>query len=43
MGWAVAIGLLRGYKDASLRPAGSVTRVEVAAIMYRFVNSIRRG
>lgn len=35
--WAVAEGLLRGYEDATLRPAANATRAECAALMLRLV------
>ena len=39
MRWAVGTGLLNGYEDGTIRPENPVTRAEVAAMMYRFVNS----
>ena len=41
MRWAVAAGLLVGYEDGTIRPTNPVTRAEVAAIMYRYVNSVK--
>ena len=38
MQWAVENGLISGYPDNTLRPQGTVTRAEVAAIIRRFVN-----
>lgn len=35
--WALAEGLLRGYEDATLRPAANATRAECAALMLRLV------
>ena len=35
--WAVAEGLLRGYEDATLRPAANATRAECATLMLRLV------
>ena len=35
MNWAVSEGILRGYGDGTLRPAGLTTRAELAAIILR--------
>jgi len=37
MKWAIEKGLISGYPDKTLKPKGSATRAEVAAIMHRFV------
>ena len=34
--WAAANGLVNGYGDDSFRPDGSVTREQLAAILYRY-------
>jgi len=39
MRWAIAVGLIKGYEDNTLRPTATATRAEVAAIMQRLVQS----
>ena len=39
MRWAIAVGLVKGYEDNTLRPTATATRAEVAAIMQRLVQS----
>jgi poly-gamma-glutamate capsule biosynthesis protein CapA/YwtB (metallophosphatase superfamily) len=36
--WAVEVGLLRGYDDATLRLGGTVTRAEMAELIWRYIN-----
>lgn len=36
MSWAVSQGVITGYTDGTLRPGGTVTRAEVAAMLQRF-------
>lgn len=40
MNWAVAEGLITGFSDGTLRPQGTATREQLAAIMMRFVSLI---
>lgn len=35
--WCVAQGLLKGYPDGTLAPAGAVTRAQAATILQRFI------
>lgn len=37
MNWACGAGLLRGRTETMLSPRGSATRVEIAAILHRFI------
>ena len=37
LSWAVAEGLLQGFEDDSLRPGGTATRAQIAAILMRFL------
>lgn len=39
MRWAIAVGLLKGYEDNTLRPTATATRAEVAALMQRMVQN----
>ena len=39
MRWAIAVGLVKGYEDNTLRPTATATRAEVAAIMQRMVQN----
>ena len=39
MRWAIAVGLVNGYEDNTLRPTATATRAEVAAIMQRLVQT----
>ena len=39
MRWAIAVGLVKGYEDNTLRPTATATRAEVAAIMQRLVQN----
>ena len=39
MRWAIAVGLVNGYEDNTLRPRNTATRAEVAAIMQRMVQN----
>ena len=36
MRWAVAVGMLSGYTDGSIRPKGTTTRAELAAMITHF-------
>ena len=33
------LGVFQGYEDGSFQPQGKITRAEVAAIIYRIVNT----
>ena len=35
--WAVAEGLIQGFEDNTLRPAGNATRAQIATILMRFL------
>ena len=39
MNWAVGTGLIKGYEDNTVRPLNNATRVEVAAMLHRFIES----
>ena len=40
MAWACAQGLLQGFKDDTLRPAGNATRAQIATLLIRFCETI---
>ena len=37
--WAVSAGLLTGYGDGTIRPAGAATRAEVCALIMRYLGA----
>lgn len=37
------LGLIKGYEDGTFRPANSLTRAEVATVIYRFSNLLNGG
>ena len=37
------LGLIKGYEDGSFRPYNSLTRAEVATVIYRFINLTKEG
>ncbi|OOB79370.1 MAG: hypothetical protein BEN18_04195 [Epulopiscium sp. Nuni2H_MBin001] len=37
--WAVATGVYNGYEDGTFRPSESITREQLAVIMFNFANS----
>lgn len=37
--WAVEVGLLKGYEDNTLRLGGTVTRAEMAELIWRYMNT----
>ena len=37
LGWANEAGLIKGYEDGTLRPAGTATRAEFAQILTNFM------
>lgn len=43
MSWAVAIGLMKGMEDNTLRPQGNSTRAQLAALLTRFVKLLQNG
>ncbi len=40
MAWACAQGLLQGFEDDTLRPAGNATRAQIATILMRFCQTV---
>ena len=40
LSWAVAEGLLQGFEDDSLRPGGTATRAQIAAVLMRFLAAV---
>lgn len=38
MKWAVEKGIINGYEDNTLRPAGEATRAEVCAVLMRYID-----
>ena len=40
LSWAVAEGLLQGFEDDSLQPAGTATRAQIATILMRFCEGV---
>ena len=38
MKWAVEKGIINGYEDNTLRPAGEATRAEVCAVLMRHID-----
>ena len=38
--WAVAEGLIQGFEDNTLRPAGNATRAQIATILMRFCQTV---
>ena len=40
LSWAVAEGLLQGFEDDSLQPAGTATRAQIATILMRFCETV---
>ena len=40
LSWAVAEGLLQGFEDDSLRPGGTATRAQIAAVLMRFCEGV---
>lgn len=42
IGVALGTGLLSGYTDATFKPAGNTSRAEVAAILMRYVDTMKK-
>ena len=42
MKWANAAGLITGFEDSSLRPAGDATRAQSATILMRFCEDVAK-
>lgn len=42
MQWAVSVGIISGKGNGVLDPRGSATRVEVAAVLTRFVEYLKK-
>lgn len=42
MRWAVEKGILNGYGDGALRPGGSATRAETAAVLQRYITVLSK-
>ena len=40
--WAVAEGLIQGFEDNTLRPAGNATRAQIATILMRFCEGVAK-
>ena len=40
--WAVAEGLIQGFEDNTLRPAGNATRAQIATILMRFCAGVAK-
>ena len=40
--WAVAEGLIQGFEDNTLRPAGNATRAQIAPILMRFCEGVAK-
>lgn len=40
MKWAVEKGIINGYEDNTLRPAGEATRAEVCAVLMRYIDLV---
>ena len=40
MAWACAQGLIQGFEDGTLRPAGNATRAQIATILMRFCQTV---
>ena len=40
MRWAVGQELVNGYEDGTLRPQGSATRAQIAAVLMRFCQNV---
>jgi len=38
--WAVGAGLLKGYEDGTLRLGGTVTRAEMAELIWRYIRNV---
>lgn len=41
--WAVSAGIITGYPDNTFRPANSVTREELAVMLYRYAQTLDLG
>lgn len=40
MRWAVAVGIIKGNADGTLKPKGTATRAEAAAMIMRFIEEV---
>ena len=40
LSWAVAQGLLQGFEDDTIRPGGTATRAQIAAVLMRFLAAV---
>ena len=38
MQWAVATGIISGFDDGTLQPAGNLTRAELSSVLMTFLN-----
>ena len=42
LSWANAMGLLKGFGNGEIAPTGSATRAQVAAVIYRFCETVAK-
>lgn len=39
MQWCVGAGIIEGLEDGTLRPNGTATRAQIAAVFHRFLTA----